>query len=90
MKKRLIVGGGVVAVALLILGISTSGDRSISVDELPTASAQQGDLVIDVLEGGNIQALNYLEYRNEVKLSYGVKLLDVIDEGYFVTEEDVA
>ena len=31
---------------------------------MPFADAQKGDLVIDVLEGGNIQALNFLEFRN--------------------------
>jgi multidrug efflux pump subunit AcrA (membrane-fusion protein) len=46
-------------------------------------------MVIDVLEGGNIQALNYLEFRNEVKSSAGIKILEIIDEGYLVTEEDV-
>ncbi|MBU6180634.1 MAG: hypothetical protein KGR69_13285, partial [Verrucomicrobia bacterium] len=59
-------------------------------NELPVATVQKGDLVIDVLEGGNIQALNFLEYRNDVKLANGVKILEIIEEGYYVTEEDVA
>lgn len=67
----------------------TSGKKKAS-EEIPVASVQKGDLVIDVLEGGNIQALNYLEFRNEVKSNAGVKILEIIEEGYMVTEEDVA
>ncbi|MDF1863173.1 MAG: efflux RND transporter periplasmic adaptor subunit [Verrucomicrobiales bacterium] len=77
-----VVAGG----AWLFLG---KGDSSTRISDLPVASVQTGDMVIDVLEGGNIQALNYLEFRNEVKSSAGVKILEIIDEGYMVTEEDV-
>ena len=63
-----------------------SGD---SVSAIPEAAVQQGDLVIDVLEGGNIQALESLEVRNMVKATAGVKILEIADEGYEVTAEDV-
>ena len=63
-----------------------SGD---SVSTIPEAAVQQGDLVIDVLEGGNIQALESLEVRNMVKAPAGVKILEIADEGYEVTAEDV-
>ena len=63
-----------------------SGD---SVSTIPEAAVQQGDLVIDVLEGGNIQALESLEVRNMVKATAGVKILEIADEGYEVTAEDV-
>jgi len=65
------------------------GDNAGDSSDVPVYEAQRGDLVIDVLEGGNIQALNYLEFRNEVKSSAGVKILEIIEEGYMVTEEDV-
>lgn len=89
MKKwLLIVGvlgiGGACWLALGGKGGSSSGDAT-----LPFYEAKRGDLVIDVLESGNIQALNYLEYRNEVTTG-DVKILEIVDEGYYVTEEDVA
>lgn len=90
MKKWLISGVVVAGIAAALIGVFGSGKGGDKSAELPVASAQQGDLVIDVLEGGNIQALNYLEFRNEVKTSAGVKILEIIDEGYMVTEEDVA
>ncbi len=53
-------------------------------------TAQRGDLVIDVLEGGNIHAVQSLEIRNQVKINAGTKILSIIDEGYEITSEDVA
>jgi multidrug efflux pump subunit AcrA (membrane-fusion protein) len=67
-------------------GAESSGNDT---SDLPVTTAQRGDLTIDVLEGGNIQALNFLEFRNEVTVKSGIKILDIIDEGYMVTEEDV-
>ncbi len=58
-------------------------------EKLPEFQVQRGDLRINVLEGGNIQALEYLQLKNEVKLTEGVKVLKVIEEGYHVTEEDI-
>lgn len=58
-------------------------------EAIPEFVVQRGDLTINVLEGGNIQALEYLQIKNQVKTTGGVKILKVIDEGYEVTEEDV-
>ena len=90
MKKWIIAGLVSAAVFAVILMASGPGGGDKADKDIPLASAQRGDLVIDVLEGGNIQALNFLEFRNEVKMSNGVKILEIIDEGYYVTEEDVA
>ncbi len=89
MKKWIISGVVVAGIAIALIGVFGSKKSGADVDGLPVASVQKGDLVIDVLEGGNIQALNYLEFRNEVTASAGVKILEIIDEGYMVTEEDV-
>jgi len=90
MKKRIIAGVTVVAAVAIFLGLRGGGKGESAEKDMPVAEAQKGDLVIDVLEGGNIQALNFLEFRNEVKSANGVKILEIIDEGYYVTEEDVA
>lgn len=89
MKKTVFVIILVAVVAGIAWSFVGDGETGTKVSDLPVASVQQGDLVIDVLEGGNIQALNYLEFRNEVKSSAGVKILEIIDEGYMVTQEDV-
>jgi len=90
MKKRIIAGVTVVAAVAIFLGLRSGGEGESAEKDMPVADVQEGDLVIDVLEGGNIQALNFLEFRNEVKLLNGVKILEIIDEGYYVTEDDVA
>jgi multidrug efflux pump subunit AcrA (membrane-fusion protein) len=90
MKKRIIAGVTVVAAVAIFLGLKSGGEGESAEKDMPVADVQEGDLVIDVLEGGNIQALNFLEFRNEVKLLNGVKILEIIDEGYYVTEDDVA
>jgi HlyD family secretion protein len=89
MKKRIIAGTALVAILAAAAGIANSGKGAKKEKDLPFATVQSGDLVIDVLEGGSIQALNYKEYRNEVKLSNGVKILEIIEEGYYVTPDDV-
>jgi len=90
MKKRIIAGVTVAAAVAIFLGLRGGGKGDSAEKDMPVADAQKGDLIIDVLEGGNLQALNFLEFRNEVKLPNGVKILEIIDEGYYVTEDDVA
>jgi hypothetical protein len=90
MKKTVFTIFAVGLIGLVVWSLSRGGEAKGSADALPVSSVQKGDMVIDVLEGGNIQALNYLEFRNEVKASAGIKILEIIDEGYMVTEEDVA
>lgn len=90
MKKRIIAVSVIVGLVGAYAGLRGFKGGPVAGAELPVATVQKGDLVIDVLEGGNIQALNFLEYRNDVKLSNGVKILEIIEEGYYVTEADVA
>ncbi len=58
-------------------------------EDAPVFEAVRGDLVIHVLEGGNIRAMEYLEVKNEVTSSTGTKVLSIIEEGYEVTDQDV-
>jgi HlyD family secretion protein len=56
----------------------------------PTFEARQGPLEISVLEGGSLSALESQEIKCEVRVGYqGTKILRIVEEGYFVTEEDV-
>lgn len=90
MKKWIITGAMLAVLIATVVIFRGAGDQNKGVDDMPVAVALRGDLVIDVLEGGNIQALNFLEFRNEVKLPNGIKILEIIEEGYYVNEEDVA
>lgn len=86
-KKAIWIGSAVILVAVIVSMFRD--DSSVNGEDLATYAVQRGDLVIDVLEGGNIQALAAMEIKNEVKESQGTKVLSIIDEGYQVTEEDV-
>jgi len=80
--------------ALVVVGITLAvwkpfGGKETQSDAAAVFETQRGNLTIDVLEGGNIHALESLEILNEVKISAGTKILDIIEEGYEVTEQDV-
>jgi HlyD family secretion protein len=51
--------------------------------------ARQGNLPIAVTEGGSIEALESQEIRSEVKGYQGTKILNIVEEGYLVTDDDV-
>jgi len=55
-----------------------------------TFTARRGPMVISVLEGGTIQALESQVIRSAVEGQDGTTILRIIEEGYQVTEEDVA
>ena len=85
---------------LFVLGVAIAGIALVSwapwstgyveSGDVPEFEVQNGDLVIDVLEGGNIHALEYLEITNDVRSESGIKILEIIEEGYEITDQDVA
>jgi HlyD family secretion protein len=90
MSKRSILIAAVIAVGAgaIIYGQRLKGGSGDAA-ALPEFEAKRGSLIIDVLEGGNIHALQSLEVKNEVKVTEGTKILEIIDEGYQITSEDV-
>src|SRR6266404_2743184 len=78
------------AAALAGAGLLYWGGHSKSTGKTPTFTARRGPLEISVLEGGSLQALESQEIKCEVRVGYqGTKILRIVDEGYFVTEDDV-
>lgn len=85
-KKKLIAGLGV----LLLVGSGVAWRMSATTSEMvnvPTFQVQQGDLQINVLQGGEIRALRNEEMRSEIEIN--TKIISLIPEGYLVTEKDV-
>ncbi len=78
-------GAGVLILALLLAG-GGSGDENNGL----TFAARRGNLDITVLEGGALEALQSQEIRSRVRDRSGVKILSIVEEGYRVTDEDVA
>lgn len=74
-----------VAVGFLVWFINRGGEGSAS--EVPLIPVQKGLLQINVLQGGEIRALQNYEVKSEIELP--TKILSLIPEGYRITEEDV-
>ncbi len=81
---RLTVVGVLATALLLFLWLRPSGVTSNG----STFTARRGALDITVLASGTIEALEKQEIRCEVR-GEQVKILKLVDEGYFVTDEDV-
>ncbi len=88
-KKPILITGVLIAAVSAVIAFKGMRGDANSVAKLPEFEVKKGDLVIDVLEGGNIHALQSLEIKNDVKVSAGTKVLEIVDEGYQVTPEDV-
>jgi HlyD family secretion protein len=83
--RQLVVLGLIIAVGIWWWRRADQG-----IGTAPTFEARQGPLEISVLEGGSLSALESQEIKCEVRMSYqGTKILRIVEEGYFVTEEDV-
>lgn len=54
-----------------------------------TFTAKKGNLVISVLQGGSVEALESQQIRSEIKGYQGTRILNIVEEGYLVTEDDV-
>lgn len=74
-----------VAVAVVVWFVNRNTGASAS--EVPLIPVQKGNLQINVLQGGEIRALQNYEVKSEIELP--TKILSLIPEGYRITEEDV-
>ena len=79
--------GGAVVVLLVVFNL---GDSNSNFETAITFEARRGDLAITVLEGGALEALQSQEIRSRIKGREGVKILNIVEEGYQVSPEDVA
>lgn len=85
--NRALAGGGVLLVLILISSL-IGGSDDLDGGSV-TFAARRGQLDITVLEGGALEALQSQEIRSRVKGREGVKILNIVEEGYRVTEQDV-
>lgn len=72
---------------LLILLINKVIMKEKKLDEIITYKVNRQDMTISVLEGGNLTALRSQKIRNEVPGQRNI--LEVVNEGILITEEDV-
>lgn len=86
-KTRAMVLGGAGVGVLALFWIGSGGDSPTGG---VTFTVQRGDLVISVLEGGALEAMQSQEIRSAVRGREGAKILSIVEEGYRITPEDVA
>jgi HlyD family secretion protein len=73
--------------AVLAAGYWLLSGSSSDTLTVPTFQVQQGDLQINVLQGGEIRALRNDAIKSEIEIT--TKIISIIPEGYLVTEKDV-
>ncbi len=82
-KTWIIIGGLALSV---VAWMTLSGDDEKN-QEVPTFTAQLGPLQVDVLQGGEIRALQNYEVKSEIEVP--TKIISIIPEGYLITEDDI-
>lgn len=82
-KITLTAGLGVLAIGGW-WSMSSGGPKT---EKVPTFIVQRGPLEINVLQGGEIRALENYGVKSEIEIP--TKILNLIPEGYMITEEDV-
>jgi len=84
-SKKIIITTAVCALAAA--GWWSMSDGGAKTEKVPTFIVQRGPLEINVLQGGEIRALQNYEVKSEIEIP--TKILNLIPEGYMITEEDV-
>jgi len=83
-NKGIIIAG--VSVLAVVGWWSMSGGTTTA-EKVPTFIVQRGPLEINVLQGGEIRALQNNEVKSEIEIP--TKILSLIPEGYLITEADI-
>lgn len=74
-----------VSIAAVVWFVTRKGGAETA--DVPLIPVQKGTLQINVLQGGEIRALQNHEVKSEIELP--TKILSLIPEGYRITEQDV-
>lgn len=86
MTRKSWIMSGVTVVAVAAAGYWLTRGPAAT-EDVPTFAVQKGPLQINVLQGGEIRALRNFEHKSEIETP--TKIISVIPEGYYVTDEDV-
>jgi HlyD family secretion protein len=86
-KNKFFLVGGIALICLLVL-LNGFIQGKKKMGELISYEVKRQDLVISVVEGGNLKALRSQKIINEVPGQRNI--LEVVDEGILITEKDVA
>ena len=85
-RTQMALTGGVLFLAAGVYLISGDAD---DIAMGTTFEVRRGPFEVVVLEGGNVEAVQSQQIRSLIKGREGVKILEIVEEGYRVTREDV-
>lgn len=85
-RTQMALTGGVLLLAAGVYLISGDAD---DIAMGTTFEVRRGPFEVVVLEGGNVEAVQSQQIRSLIKGREGVKILEIVEEGYRVTREDV-
>ena len=86
-RNKLALGAGAVCIALLAIAFVSLNDMTGSNTEVITYAAAKGDLVIDVIESGSVEASESEVIRSQVEGK--TTIISIIPEGTVITEKDI-
>lgn len=85
-SSKLIIGGGVVLLAIILLfSLMPSEETSDAAGEFH--DVKKGEFLVTVVEGGNLEAVNEVGVRNEMR--YTSKIVSIVDEGTYIKKGDL-
>jgi len=84
-SKKILIITGLGMLAVVVWWRMSSGGTMT--EKVPTFIVQRGPLEINVLQGGEIRALENYGVKSEIEIP--TKILNLIPEGYMITEDDI-
>jgi len=72
-----------VIVLLVVLSITLGGRDKIDLDEVRTCKAERGDLVVSILQSGELMAKHSRDILNEAY--HPAKIVEIVEDGAYVT-----
>lgn len=80
---------GVVLTTVVVLWVTTR-ETGIAATGSGTYTAQRGDLVVTVTEGGSVRAHKSIQYKCQVESrGTSVSIVDIVPDGTYISQEDV-
>jgi HlyD family secretion protein len=87
--RQRIIAGAAALVVLILLIVVFSGPDDTKVTMSTVAEAVRGDFTIAVTEEGNLKSMDTIDIKCEVERG-GITIVSIIEEGTYITDQDVA
>jgi len=86
-KRKITIAIGILAILIIVAALKSFGGSNNANDDLISTAVVRGNLVIDILESGSLEASESEVLRSEVEGH--TTIISIVPEGTTITEEDV-